>query len=71
MRRLRRLKAKSVVGRVHEMNTLYDTSDGSLARRGQMMRIRVERHVEQPAERSANRAGEDRARHLQGPARDG
>lgn len=40
---LARLKAKLILGRVHEMNTLYDTRDGNLARHGQMLRIRVER----------------------------
>ena len=35
--------------RVHEMNTLYDTPDGSLSRRGQMLRLRVE----QPASRAS------------------
>jgi adenylate cyclase class 2 len=39
---LARLKARSVSARVHEMNTLYDTADGRLARHGQMLRIRVE-----------------------------
>ncbi|PYU21294.1 MAG: hypothetical protein DMG32_20960 [Acidobacteria bacterium] len=40
---LARLKAKLIGARVHEMNTLYDTPDGRLARHGQMLRIRVER----------------------------
>jgi adenylate cyclase, class 2 len=43
LRRLGRLKAKPTRGRVHEMNTLYDTRDGNLARHGQMLRLRVER----------------------------
>jgi adenylate cyclase class IV len=43
LRRLARLNAKLVRPRVHEMNTLYDTPDGALARREQMLRIRVER----------------------------
>ena len=51
-RQLARLKAKLVRERVHEMNTLYDTPEGNLARRGEMLRLRVER----PAPR-ANRAG--------------
>jgi adenylate cyclase class IV len=33
---------------MHEMNTLYDTPDGALARRGQVLRIRVERQVGGP-----------------------
>jgi adenylate cyclase class 2 len=43
LRQLARLKAKRTRARVHEMNTLYDTTDGQLARRGQMLRLRVER----------------------------
>src|ERR1700680_2348268 len=42
LRQLSRLKAKLTRARVHEMNTLYDTSDGQLARQGQMLRLRVE-----------------------------
>jgi adenylate cyclase class IV len=43
LRQLARLKAKLIAPRVHEMNTLYDTQDGKLARQGQMLRLRVER----------------------------
>jgi adenylate cyclase class IV len=43
LRQLARLKAKLIAPRVHEMNTLYDTQDGRLARHGQMLRLRVER----------------------------
>src|SRR5579863_7400221 len=43
LRQLARLKAKLTRARVHEMNTLYDTQDGQLMRRGQMLRLRVER----------------------------
>jgi adenylate cyclase class 2 len=42
LRQLGRLKAKLTRARVHEMNTLYDTGDGQLARQGQMLRLRVE-----------------------------
>ena len=42
LRQLTRLKARLTRARVHEMNTLYDTDDGQLARRGQMLRLRVE-----------------------------
>ena len=42
LRRLTQLKAKRQAPRVHEMNALYDTSDGALARRAQLVRIRVE-----------------------------
>jgi adenylate cyclase class IV len=38
-------------GRVHEMNTLYDTRGGALRRKGQLVRIRVER----PADRAEYR----------------
>jgi adenylate cyclase class 2 len=41
-RQLLRLRAERG-GRVHEMNTLYDTPDRALAREGKMLRIRVER----------------------------
>jgi adenylate cyclase class 2 len=50
-RQLARLRAESG-GRVHEMNTLYDTPDRALAREGKMLRIRVER----PARVTASRA---------------
>jgi adenylate cyclase class 2 len=41
---LRKLKSLKATGgrRVHEMNTLYDTPEGSLAREGKLVRIRVE-----------------------------
>ena len=43
LRELAGLKAKLIAPRVHEMNTLYDTHDGKLARQAQMLRLRVER----------------------------
>jgi adenylate cyclase class IV len=43
LRRLAALHARQQGPRVHEMNALYDTPDGTLARRGQMLRIRIER----------------------------
>jgi adenylate cyclase, class 2 len=52
LRRLAHLEAKLVRARVHEMNMLYDTPDGNLARHGQILRLREER----PASRAA-RAG--------------
>lgn len=52
---LARLKARLIRPRVHEMNTLFDTPEGKLARQGQMLRLRVER----PSARS-NRAGKAR-----------
>jgi adenylate cyclase class 2 len=38
-RRLRRMKARSL-GRVHERNTLFDTSDHALGRSGRVLRVR-------------------------------
>jgi adenylate cyclase, class 2 len=55
LRQLARLKARRTRARVHEMNTLYDTGDGQLARHGQMLRLRVERPAP-PAQR-AGKAG--------------
>ena len=48
LRQLARLGAELIGARVHEMNTLYDTAEGDLARRGRMLRVRLER----PASRS-------------------
>jgi adenylate cyclase class 2 len=48
LRQLARLRAQLMGARVHEMNTLYDTAEGDLARHGRMLRVRVER----PASRS-------------------
>jgi adenylate cyclase, class 2 len=44
-RALKRLKAKPLVAgspRVHELNVIFDTTDGALAKRGQLLRIRTE-----------------------------
>jgi len=44
-RALKRLKAKPVASdspRVHELNVIFDTPDGALAKRGQLLRIRTE-----------------------------
>jgi adenylate cyclase class 2 len=41
--RLKRLKARKISPRTYESNTLYDTSRQNLRRRGQLIRIRVER----------------------------
>jgi adenylate cyclase class 2 len=44
-RHLKRLGAKSISpgsGRVHEMNLIFDTPDGGLAKHGQLLRIRTE-----------------------------
>jgi adenylate cyclase class 2 len=42
LRQLARMRAKLTRGRVHEMNTLYDTARGDLIGRGEMLRLRVE-----------------------------
>jgi adenylate cyclase class IV len=57
-KRLARLKAHPIRARVHEMNTLYDTRDGALTRRGQMIRVRVEREVGGPG-KLGKRRGQD------------
>ena len=49
--------------RVHEMNTLYDTAEGDLARHGRMLRVRVER----PASRSKS-SGKIQGKTRQGQA---
>lgn len=44
-RKLKRLGAKTVGsgnGRVHELNTIFDTPEGGLAKHGQLLRIRIE-----------------------------
>jgi adenylate cyclase class 2 len=44
-RALKRLKAKPLASgspRVHELNVIFDTPDGALAKRGQLLRIRTE-----------------------------
>jgi adenylate cyclase class 2 len=55
--RLAHLKTKRVRPRVHEMNTLYDTSDGALARRKQMLRIRVTRPAPRAGQPGSAAAG--------------
>src|SRR5262245_14932912 len=44
-RKLKKLGARTVGpadGRVHELNTIFDTPDGGLAKHGQLLRIRIE-----------------------------
>ena len=41
--RLKRLRAREMSPRIHESNTLYDTPRQGLRRRGQLIRIRIER----------------------------
>ena len=66
LRRLANIGA-SYHGRVHEMNTLYDTPDGALRREGKMLRVRVERSADSPADRGRHRA-RARGAHLDGEA---
>lgn len=40
--RLRRLRVREIVPRVHESNALYDTPQSALRRRGQLIRVRME-----------------------------
>jgi adenylate cyclase, class 2 len=42
-RRLKKLHAREIVPRTHEFNTLYDTPRSDLRRRGQLIRVRIER----------------------------
>jgi adenylate cyclase, class 2 len=41
-RHLKRLKAQLAIPRLHEMNLIFDTPDGGLAKHGQLLRIRTE-----------------------------
>jgi adenylate cyclase class IV len=50
LKRLARLGAEPAGPRVHEMNTLFDTPEGALARGGKMARIRVERAASRPVD---------------------
>jgi adenylate cyclase class 2 len=45
-KRLRLLRAREISPRIHESNTLYDTPDEKLRRRGRLIRLRIE----QPAQ---------------------
>jgi len=72
---LARLKARPIGARVHEMNTLYDTPDGNLARHGQMLRLRVERPAgrgnrgEKARKMAWGRSGASALLTLKGPAK--
>jgi adenylate cyclase, class 2 len=60
LRSLKKLHASTVgsgSGRVHEMNVIFDTEQGTLAKRGQLLRIRTE--TREPAPR-AKRGSADR-----------
>lgn len=49
LQQLGKLNADLVGPPVHEMNTLFDTQEGRLARHGQMLRLRVEHAVSRAA----------------------
>src|ERR1700731_3930872 len=51
--RLKQLGAREVLPRTHESNALYDTPKKHLARRGQLIRIRIEKPS--PAKRRQHR----------------
>ncbi|HLJ22840.1 MAG TPA: class IV adenylate cyclase [Candidatus Acidoferrales bacterium] len=53
-RRLKQLHAREIVPRTWEFNTLYDTPSGDLRRRGQLIRIRIERRAAKFGKRSPN-----------------
>ncbi len=61
LRRMANLQAYVMHPRVHEMNTLFDTPEGTLASRGQMLRIRVERRLagRRPSPNGALRRGKE------------
>jgi len=42
LKALAKVGAKAASGRVHEMNLIFDTPDGGLAKHGQLLRIRTE-----------------------------
>jgi len=42
-KRLKQLGAREILTRIHESNTLYDTRQSDLRRRGQLFRLRIER----------------------------
>ena len=42
LRALKKLGAKPVSPRSHELNLIFDTPDGGLAKHGQLLRIRTE-----------------------------
>lgn len=50
-RRLKEIKAREISPRTHELNTLYDTPKKNLARRGRLIRVRVEK----PSSRSSKK----------------
>ena len=67
LHQLVRLRA-TYYGRVHEMNTLYDTPDGALKRAGRLLRIRVEHPADGAAERPEH--GTLKLARMSNPSRD-
>jgi adenylate cyclase class 2 len=55
-RRLRQLGAKRVVPRTFESNTLFDTPRNALKRKGQLIRVRIQRTADRTAEVPVNGA---------------
>lgn len=55
LRNLKQLGAKPSTPRVHELNLLFDTPDGGLAKHGQLLRIRTESPAEQAVSRKTAR----------------
>lgn len=49
--RLKQLRARTMVPRTYECNTLYDTPRGDLRRRGQLIRIRIEQPASRPGKK--------------------
>ena len=60
LRMLQKLGAKPVSSRAHELNLLFDTPDGGLAKHGQLLRIRTET----PAGKAKNSAKKGSSRSL-------
>lgn len=53
--RLKRLRARNIVPRTHESNTLFDTLTHDLRRRGQVIRVRIEHEVSAQGQQRAER----------------
>jgi len=59
VRKLKKLGARTIrtgEGRVHEMNVIFDTPEGGLAKHGQLLRIRTEQACGQPKQEGLKRA---------------
>jgi len=68
LRTLKKLGAKPASPRVHELNLLFDTPDGGLAKHGQLLRIRTESPSQQPPSRKSVRIS-SKAKNNQPPKR--